>query len=237
MKAKIDTKVARTRTAILAFVVVVAILIIGYGTLYSTGITEGQYVEGDHYRLVENPVRRRPGEAIKVIEFFSYGCIHCKNFDPLLENWQKTIPERVSFSRSPVTFSQPIWALLGQAYLTLETTGTLEQNHSRIFKAIHDNRRQFLSADMIADFVDGHGIDKKAFLRNFNSPQVRRALRQAGEDERRLVIPSVPTLVVAGKYVVNMDSRKTALDIVDYLVALERAAENKPATETAQTES
>ncbi len=237
MKAKIDTRVARTRKAILSFVVVVLVLIIGYGTFYSTGITTGEYVEGDHYQLVENPVRRRPGQVIKVTEFFSYGCIHCKNFDPLLENWQKTIPEGVKFSRSPVTFS-PIWAILGQAYLTLEMAGVLEENHGRIFRAIHDNGRQFLSADMIADFVDGHGIGKEVFLRNFNSPQVRRALQQVNEDQRQLPIASVPTLVVAGKYLVNIDNgRKTALDVVDYLIALETATQNTPATDSGQTES
>ncbi len=236
MKAKIDTRVTRARTIIFSFAVVVAVAVVVYGTLYST-VTEGTYVEGDHYRLVEDAPRHRPGDDIQVTEFFSYGCIHCKNFDPLIENWQNTMPDGVSFNRSPVTFSQPIWALLGQAYLTLETTGTLDENHSRIFKAIHDNRRQFLSADMIADFVDGYGIDKKAFLRNFNSSQVRRSFQQAGEDERRLLIPSVPTLVVAGKYVVNMDSRKTALDIVDYLIEKEMAADSAATTETAQTES
>ena len=71
MKAKIDTKVARTRTAILAFVVVVAILIIGYGTLYSTGITEGQYVEGDHYRLVENRVKRSKSSSFSLTVAFT----------------------------------------------------------------------------------------------------------------------------------------------------------------------
>ncbi|MCZ6619274.1 MAG: hypothetical protein O7E57_14205, partial [Gammaproteobacteria bacterium] len=73
MKAKIDTRVTRARTTIFAFAVVVVVLIIGYGTLYSTGITEGEFVAGEHYRLIENPPRRRPGEAIKVTEFFSYG--------------------------------------------------------------------------------------------------------------------------------------------------------------------
>ena len=232
-----DTKVTRVRTTIFSFAVIAAILIIGYGTLYSTGITEGEYVEGDHYKLIDNPPRRRPGEAIKVTEFFSYGCIHCRNFDPLLENWQKTMPEGVTFSRSPIAFSQPIWSLLGQTYLTLVATGTLEENHSRIFRAIHDNGRQFLSADMMADFVDGHGIDKSLFLRNFNSPQVRRALQQALEDERRLVIPSVPTLMVSDRYLINMDSRKTALDIVDFLIIREMAVRNPTTAETAQTES
>ncbi|MCZ6618052.1 MAG: thiol:disulfide interchange protein DsbA/DsbL, partial [Gammaproteobacteria bacterium] len=234
--AKIDTRVTRARTTIFAFAVVVVVLIIGYGTLYSTGITEGEFVAGEHYRLIENPPRRRPGEAIKVTEFFSYGCIHCRNFDPMLEDWQKSMPEGASFLRSPVTYS-PAWSLLGQAYLTLEMAGVLDENHSRIFRAIHDNGRQFQSADAIADFVDGHGIDKESFLRTFNSPQVRQRLRQQNEEQRQLTIPSVPTLMVAGKYLVNMDAgRKTALDVVDYLIAMEKAAEDTPATETASTE-
>lgn len=237
MKVKTNAKVTRARTTILAFVVVVAVLITGYGTLYSTGITEGEFVEGEHYQLVDNPTRRRPGEDIKVTEFFSYGCIHCRNFDPMLDDWQKTIPEGVGFSRSPVAFS-PAWELLGQAYLTLEISNILEQNHSRIFKAIHTNGRQFLSKDMIANFIDGHGIDKDAFLRTFNSPQVRRALQRADENQRQFNIASVPTLIVAGKYLVNMDNgRKTALKVADHLIALELAAQNRPAVETAQTDS
>ncbi|MCZ6640049.1 MAG: thiol:disulfide interchange protein DsbA/DsbL [Gammaproteobacteria bacterium] len=236
-KTSSDTKVTRVRTTILSFAVVIAIGVIGYGTLYSTGIAEGEYVEGDHYKLIDNPPRRRPGETIKVTEFFSYGCIHCRNFDPLLENWQKTMPEGVSFSRSPIAFSQPLWSLLGQTYLTLEVTGALEENHSRIFRVIHDNGRQFLSADMIANFVDGHGIEKSVFLRNFNSPKVRRALQQALEDERRLVIPSVPTLMVSDRYLINMDSRKTALDIVDYLISKEMATNKLTTTETVETDS
>ena len=237
MKAKIDTKVTRARTAIFSFAVVVAVLIIGYGTMYSTGVAEGEFVEGDHYTLVENPLRRRPGEDIHVVEFFSYGCIHCRNFDPLLENWKKTMPDGVSFSRSPVTFS-PLWSLLGRAYLTLETAGALDENHTRIFRAIHDNGRQFLSDDMMANFVDGYGIDKDEFLRTSRSPQVRRALQQVEQDQQQYTIASVPTLVVAGKYLVNMDvGRKTALDVVNYLIELETAAPNTPATDTGQTDS
>ena len=226
MKARIDTRVARARTTIVSFVVIVAILIIGYGTMYSTGITQGEYVEGDHYRLVENPPRRRPGEDIGVTEFFSYGCIHCRNLDPLLDSWEKKVPDGVEFSRSPVTFS-PVWSLLGQAYYSLEMMGALEENHRRIFRAIHDDGRQFLSADMLGDFVDGHGVEKSEFIRTFNSSQVRLALQRADEAQRQLTIASVPTLVVADKYLVTMDhGRKTALDIVDHLIALETGSES-----------
>ena len=86
MTSRTDRKVMRTRNSIIAFVSLVAITVIGYGTLYTTGITEGEFAANDHYRVVDNPPRRRAGEPILVQEFFSYGCIHCRNFDPLLDS-------------------------------------------------------------------------------------------------------------------------------------------------------
>ena len=45
-----------------------------------------RYREGEHYQRV--PMAKPPrGDAIEVVEFFSYGCIHCFNFDPAVEAW------------------------------------------------------------------------------------------------------------------------------------------------------
>jgi thiol:disulfide interchange protein DsbA len=224
MTSRTDKKVVRARNAIIAFAALVAILLIGYGAIYSTGITEGEFLAGEHYRVIEDPPRRRTGEPIMVQEFFSYGCIHCRNFDPLLDDWRATMPEGVTFSRSPVTFS-PVWQLLAQSYYALERLGAVEANHLRLFRAIHDNGRQFLSADMVADYVDGNGTTKEEFLRAFSSPDVRREMRDADAAQRKFVITTVPTLVVGGKYVVNMDvGRKASLDVVAHLIALELGA-------------
>lgn len=223
MTSRKDRQVIRTRNTILAFVVMVAILVIGYGTIYTTGVTEGEVVAGDDYRVIEDAPPRRPGEAIEVREFFSYGCVHCRNFDSLLEDWLESATEGVRFRRTPVVFS-PVWILLAQTYYALETLGALEQNHVRIFRAIHDNGRQFLSPDMIADYVDGNGVSREEFLKVFNSPAIRRKVTESEEDQRTMQIISVPTLVVADKYVVNMDvGRKRSLEIVDLLIAKELA--------------
>jgi hypothetical protein len=48
-------------------------------------------------------------------------------------------------------------------------------------------------------------------------------VQEAQDLQNKLVITSVPTLAVSGKYVVNMDvGRKASLDIVDQLIALEK---------------
>jgi thiol:disulfide interchange protein DsbA len=220
-KRKKDRQVARLRNAIIAFVAAVAVLIVGYGMLYSTGVAEGEYRAGTHYEVIEDARGRRPGEPIRVREFFSYGCVHCRNFDPLVEDWQTRLPEGVEFERTPVAFS-PVWTLLARTYLALDELEALESNHDRLFRAIHDSGRQFLSPEMVADFVDGYGVSRDEFLRAFDSPSVRARLRQAESDQRELQISGVPTLVVDDKYRIGMEvGRKTSLDVVDHLIAQE----------------
>jgi thiol:disulfide interchange protein DsbA len=218
--AKRDKKIANVRNGIIIGVAVLAAVVLGYGTLYST-VPVGEFAEGDSYRLIEEPPRRRPGAPIVVREFFSYGCIHCKNFDPLIESWQADLPAHARFERAPVAFSQG-WALLAQTYLTLEHLDALDPNHGRLLNAIHDSGRQFRSIEEVADFVDGNGIDREEFIKAFSSPPVQRRMRQIDTDSRTFTIGSVPTLVVADKYVVNMDvGRKRSLAVADYLIALE----------------
>lgn len=218
-----DRQALRVRNTIIAFVALVAILVISYGTLYSSGVTEsGEFVAGEHYRVIEDPPRRRPGEPVTVTEFFAYNCIHCWNFDPMVEDWSAKLPEGIRLERSPVAYSSPIQNLLARSYLALEQLDALEANHERIFRAIHENGRQFLSADMMADFIDGNGTSRQAFLDAYNSAEVQRALRSAENAQVQFDIRSTPTLVVADRYVVNMNyGRKLALDIADHLLEQE----------------
>jgi thiol:disulfide interchange protein DsbA len=220
---KKEAKVARARHLIVGAVLVIAAAIASYGLLYSSGVTQGEFVAGTHYKVLDIGNRQRPGAPIEVREFFSYGCVHCKNFDPLIEQWLETAPADISFSRVPVAFS-PQWVLLAQTYLTLKELDILSENHDRLFRQIHDNRQTFQSGEEIADFIDGHGTTSSEFLRVFNSTAVRRQLGEIDSAQRVVGISSVPTMVVAGKYVVSMDlGRKTALEIVDFLIAKEQA--------------
>lgn len=218
---KSAVKVNTARYLILGFVALVGLAVVGYGLMYSTGATEGEFVEGKHYDLIEDAPRRRASDPLMVTEFFSYGCVHCKNFDPLIEKWKPSLPSGAEFERAPVTFN-PAWELLARTYLAFETMDKLPGNHERVFRAIHDNGTQFLSADQLANFAAKGNIDKAAFLAAFNSTQVNRRLSEIELAMSRVGVRSVPQLVVAGKYRVNNDAgRKVSLAVVDHLIALE----------------
>ena len=218
-----DRRMSILRWNILGIIGAVAAGVSIWGLLYSTGSVDGdEIVEGEHYEVVADAPRRRPGAPVTVTEFFSYGCVHCRNFDPLIEDWREDLGEGAAFERVPVAFS-PEWAILGQTYLALERAGALAQNHERLFRAIHDNGRQFLGASDIADFVDGHGTSREAFLEAYSATEVRRALARNEARQNRLGISSVPSLTVADKYRINMDvGRRQALKVADHLVALEQ---------------
>lgn len=224
MSKKKSSNVALIRGLIIGGVALIATIVIGYGLIYSTGATQGEFVAGEHYTLIDNPERRRPGANVEVVEFFSYACIHCKNFDPLINEWLETKPENVDFARVPVTFS-PQWIVLAQAYYTLIALDILEENHERIFRRIHNTRRMFDSPDDFAAFIDGNGATAAEVLAAWNGSEVRRMLRDGEAIQRQIVISAVPTLAVNGKYLVGMDvGRKSALDVVDHLIGVEQGA-------------
>ena len=232
MTKRSDKKMAQLQQKILVGVGLFILLILIAGIYYTQTEITDEFVAGEDYFLIDNPAPQRPGAKIKVNEFFSYGCIHCKNFDPALDEWVAERADEINFERTPAGFN-PIWELLGRTYMSLKANDALDENHSRIFRAIHDSRRQFLSDEQLADFVDGHGISKEVFTRTLNSSEVSRQSNQAKANMNRYQISGVPTVVIAEKYRVGMTGgHQRALAIVDYLIALETKPQNSADTET-----
>lgn len=226
--------VKRVRNVIILSVALIVGVVVGYGLLYSTGLTDKMgsdgFSEGDHYTLIEGTEARRAGAPVVVSEYFSYGCIHCKNFDPLIEEFKETLPEGAELEQAPVSFNAS-WALLARAYLALEAIDGLSTNHSRIFGAIHDSRRQFTTPEQLADFVNGKdGVTRETFLTAFNSSAVRRKLAKLDAASRTAQLSAVPSLVVDGRYRINMQiGRKQALDVARFLVDKELAGPTQSA--------
>src|SRR5215211_2249615 len=73
---------------------------------------------------------------IEVVEFFWYGCIHCYNLEPVLENWVRKLPPDTQFRRVPAVFNQR-WGHDAAIFYTIEALGLLDKLHRPLFDAIH----------------------------------------------------------------------------------------------------
>ncbi len=186
---------------------------------------ENGFEQGVHFKKLPVPVQTQDKEKIEVVEIFSYGCVHCYNFDPQVEQWRSRQDDDIGFRRIPAVFSQA-WEPLARAFYAAQVLGVSEKVHMPIFAAIHQAGINLQTAAQMARlFSNSAGIDEAEFISVFNSFGVRSQVQQAGADSRMYRITGVPTLVVAGKYVVDgvMAGNNTRmLQVVDFLVQQER---------------
>jgi thiol:disulfide interchange protein DsbA len=195
-----------------------------------------QYEVGVHYERLPIAVDTADPSKIEVVEVFSYGCPHCFAFEPAIEAWRAKQPSDVYLRRVPAVFRKE-WVILAQAYYAAEVLGVVDKVHEPIFEAIHVQGLNGEDPAVLAKiFQDSAGIDGEQFLKVLNSFGVRSKVQQADAQARMYRIPGVPTLIVNGKYRVNtgqvVGTNAEMLDVVDYLVAKERAASKDGAKET-----
>ena len=196
------------------------------------GAPTESYIEGQHYAVIDIPVATaaQDADSVEVVEVFSYMCIHCYTFDPLLSDWHEAQSEQVNFQRLPAVFS-PAWQLLAQAYYTAESLGVVEEMHEPLFKAVHVDRLDLRDEDLMAGLFQRHaGIETDTFKKVFKAFSVRSRVMQSRAKSSGYGITGVPTMIVNGKYRIDGQSaggNSEMLKVVDFLVAKELAASSE----------
>jgi thiol:disulfide interchange protein DsbA len=100
--------------------------------------------------------------------------------------------------------------------------GASEGAHAAVFKLFHEDKPANLNLEMIADVLADHGVDKAQFLQSFQSPAVTDKVNAAKEMTKRYRITGVPTLVIDGRYTVQIPSSGDlgrVFEVTDHLVA------------------
>ncbi len=171
------------------------------------------YVVLDRAQQVESP------DKVEVIEFFWYGCIHCYNLEPPLENWIKKLPADVRLRRIPAVLSQN-WARDAAIFYALEALGEVDRLHRPLFDAIHRDRLRTDNAEAFNQWLARNGVDAKKFDETLRSFSVQSKARRAAQLTVAYRIEGTPAMAVQGKYVVGGGPR--ILEITDYLIGVAR---------------
>ncbi len=164
----------------------------------TSALGQGAPVAGRDYRPI-NPPQPVSGNQIEVIEFFSYACPHCDEFEPLLNSWLASKPKGVSFTHVPAVFNK---RMIPQAmlYYTLEEIGELSRLHSKVYDAIHRQGNNLADRDAIVAWAAEQDVDMKKFEATYDSFSVGNKTQRAIQMARNYRIPGTPYLIVNGKY-------------------------------------
>ena len=186
-----------------------------------------RYLAGQHYTVLDTPVATASPAVVEVVEVFSYMCIHCYTFDPMLSNWQAEQEENVVFVRLPAVFN-PAWQILAQAYYTAQSLGISEEMHEPLFKAVHVDRLDLRNSETMAGLFKRYGgIEEQTFKNVYEAFSVKSRVMQSRGKSRSYGITGVPTMIVNGKYRVDGQSaggNAAMLKVVDFLVSKEQSA-------------
>ena len=140
-----------------------------------------------------------PKGQIEVIEFFSYGCVHCMNFVPVFEPWIKAAPKDVTVRLEHVQF-QSNFEPLQRIYYSLLAMDQVDAVHEKVFKALQVERKRLDQPDVLFPWIAEQCLDRSRFESVYKSfvvaTQARRAM-QLQEDYR---VEGTPALGIAGRY-------------------------------------
>lgn len=175
----------------------------------------------------------QPGDnpaKIEIVEFFSYGCPHCKEFHPLVSTWAAALPGDVTFKRVPVSFGRAQWFNLSRLYYAAEAIGELGRLDDAAFVALHEKNVKLYDDATINQFAVQQGVDGRKFAEAYNSFGVKSKAQRGDQMAQAYKIQGVPAIAVDGRYLVLNEGLKSYEDLLartDKLIARARAERKK----------
>ncbi len=175
---------------------------------------------GDDYIQLKVPQSTEVAAGkIEVVEFFWFGCPHCYNLEPLLEQWIKRLPADVEFRRIPAVFN-PRWGRDAGIFYAMQALGVEAKLHRPLFDAIHRDHLDSMPGEAFNQWLAKQGLDPRKFEETVKSFGVQSKVRRAAQLSVSYGIDGVPALAVHGRYVVP--ASQNMLGITDYLIGVVR---------------
>ena len=183
------------------------------GAAETTAAPAANWEAGKNYFVIDPAQPTASGDKIEVLEIFSYACPHCAHFQPYAEQLKQSLPAYATFDYMPAVFNAE-WEPYARAFYTAKSLGVLDQTHQALFDALHRDHIPLRSVDDLAGFYAQHGVDKARFLAESASFEVESKLSRANEIVKKDGVDGTPSVVVNGKYRVNLDALRSQADVI-----------------------
>lgn len=136
------------------------------------------------------------GSQVEIIEFFSFYCSHCYEFEKAIPVIKGNFPKRTKWEQVPIYWGKGS-PKPGEAYLLAKDEGRGEEMKKAIFKAIFTEGKDIGSVEVLEELALKVGL-------GFDFSRKLRTGEKAGEAGKAILmtkkygIDETPTLVIAG---------------------------------------
>ena len=198
---------------------------------FSTALLAVEPKPGVNFKTTKNIIPTESTDKIEVVELFWYGCVHCFNMDPYLDEWADNLPKDVTFKRIPA-IPRKDWIESAKAYYALETLGVVNKLHEKLFDAIHKEKSlKHNDTRALIKWITVNGkLDKKDVESAFNSFSMKAKLSRSYKIFKSAGATGVPTMIIDGKYFTSSTmagGEQNAIDIMNFIIKNVRKDKNK----------
>ncbi|MCV2884776.1 thiol:disulfide interchange protein DsbA/DsbL [Aestuariibacter sp. AA17] len=181
-----------------------------------------QWKEGEHYEIIAD----KATDAPVVTEFFSFWCPHCFQFEPIVGDIKKALPEDVKFDKVHVNFmgftSKEIQDSVTRAMIIGRELNKEEAINTAIFQFIHIQRGNITRFEDLRGSFIVNGVEEAELEKLAKSFSVNSKILQNNKkvDQFKRNLQGVPTFIVNGKYKAKFTRDMTPDDFVELIVWL-----------------
>lgn len=180
-----------------------------------------QWKEGTHYIIVGDEATAKP----EVLEFFSYWCPHCYQFEPIVKNIKSKLQD-VELTKIHVNFMRFTTAeIQDDATRALMVARALKQEdemNKAIFSYIHVQRSTIANLKDLQNIFTVNGVETQEFTKLSGSFGVNSMLQKNNKtvEQYRKHLNGVPNFIVNGKYQAKFAPGMSEDDFADLVVWL-----------------
>ena len=180
--------------------------------------------EGTHYTVISDQATANP----EIVEYFSFWCPHCYNFEPLVEQIKQKKGKGVTFKKVHVNFmgftGPDLQDDATRAMMVARALKQEQQLVTAIFKYLHVQKSPITGLKDIRNLFVVNGVDGKKFDKLVKSFGINSQFVKNNQmiDKYRRHLSSVPSFIVNGKYQPQFTRDMTPDDIVNLIVWLSK---------------
>lgn len=215
------------------------ILSLGTALAFTTRLARSaeKWLEGRHYFRLETPQPAPRAGTVSVTEVFSYGCPACNSFLPYMQGLQKKLGASavIDYLHASWIVAED-WPTLQRAYVTAKALGIATKTHDAMFAAVWQtgelavvdaktghSRSPLPSIQDIARFYERvAAVPAARFVETAKSFSVDSEIRRTEAAIKALRADSTPTLIINGKYRLDLPSAGGAQQMMELALYLSR---------------
>ncbi len=178
--------------------------------------------EGTHYKVLDEQAT----EKKEVLEFFSFWCRHCNDFEPIVKKIKTKLADDVEFKKVHVNFMGfTSAAIQDDATKAMMVARELKKDDAliqAIFSYIHVSHSAITGLKDLKNIFVVNGVEPEEFDKIMTSFGVNSRLKMNNNliQKYRKHVRSVPSFIVNGKFQATFTRDMNQADMVDLIVFL-----------------